>query len=60
MNKYGPNTANIIEDAQWIIQIGKDAEDNVDIQKGMDEIADILYYWYVKGLVFGINLTEEN
>ena len=50
MNKYGSITEDLMEAAYAI------AEADYLIAP---DIADILYDWYVKGLVFGINLTEE-
>lgn len=51
MNKYGPISEDLLEDARNIAWTS-----NPD----MYEIADVLYDWYVKGLVAGINLTEES
>lgn len=51
MNKYGPITEAIMESAYAIAE--------ADYLMALD-IADILYDWYVKGLVFGINLAEES
>ena len=52
--KYGPITEDLMNDAEWI------ASGMQDDTFAAADIADTLYDWYVKGLVFGINLTEEN
>ena len=54
MNKYGPITEDLMNDAEWI------ASGMQDDTFAAPDIADILYDWYVKGLVAGINLSEES